>query len=201
MVVMNVHERAFPVPAAAAGALLDSLASENDQLWPHGWHRIWFDRPLSVGASGGHGPIRYEIVAYVPGQWIRFAFTCPAGFRGFHEFAVLHAKDGNTVVRHTIAMRLRGLARLSWPVVYRWLHDALLEDCLDRSELTLTDQVRRPARRNGWVRLLQGVMSRKRRADVSKLPSGGRLLANRTQFIDNDRFRHDDRNGRWQWWK
>ncbi|UNO43730.1 DUF2867 domain-containing protein [Streptomyces sp. MST-110588] len=37
-----------------------------------------FDRPLGVGAYGGHGPVRYRVSAYDPGRRIRFDFTSPA---------------------------------------------------------------------------------------------------------------------------
>ncbi|MGE7389276.1 SRPBCC family protein [Streptomyces sp. NPDC004126] len=151
MPVHNVHERLLPMGAAEAGALLDSLsAGQADRLWPHRtWSPMEFDRPLGPGAKGGHGPVRYTVAAYVPGTWIRFAFTGPRGFHGFHEYAVLPVDEERTLLRHTLSMRVTGPARLSWPLAYRWLHDALLEDSLDRAE--------RPPRRTRWspyVRLL-----------------------------------------------
>jgi hypothetical protein len=58
MQVLNVHERVLPVDAAAVGALMDTVASDDDALWPKtSWPRVRFDRPLGVGAVGGHGPI------------------------------------------------------------------------------------------------------------------------------------------------
>jgi hypothetical protein len=54
MQVLNVHERELQVGSAEVGALLDSLASENDRLWPRAcWPAMRFDRPLGVGAVGG----------------------------------------------------------------------------------------------------------------------------------------------------
>ncbi len=133
MAVLNVHERRLPVPPAVAGALLDGLASENDRLWPQEkWPAMRFDRPLAPGAVGGHGPIRYEVAHYVPGRWVRFAFTGPAGFDGFHEFTVQGDADGS-ILRHTLAMRTRGPARWSWPLLFRPLHDALIEDGLAKA--------------------------------------------------------------------
>lgn len=56
MAVYNVHERLLPVEQAEVASLVDGLASDNDGLWPHGlWPAIRFDRPLGVGAVGGHG--------------------------------------------------------------------------------------------------------------------------------------------------
>lgn len=66
MGVVNVHERRFPVPVEKAGVLMDALATEEDPLWPRKkWPSVRLDRPLGVGASGGHGPIRYSVAAYL----------------------------------------------------------------------------------------------------------------------------------------
>ncbi|MER6998203.1 SRPBCC family protein [Streptomyces sp. NPDC000410] len=135
MPVHNVHERLLPMRAAEVGDLLDTLSGgASDRLWPHqAWPAMEFDRPLSAGAAGGHGPVRYTVAAYVPGTWVRFTFSGPRGFHGFHEYAVLPVDDEHTMLRHTLSMRVSGIARLSWPLAYRWLHDALLEDSLDRA--------------------------------------------------------------------
>ncbi|MGW6336370.1 SRPBCC family protein [Nocardia rhamnosiphila] len=149
MAVVNIHLRHLPAPMSAVGALVDSLADEDDALWPvHRWPAMRLDRPLEAGAVGGHGPIRYTVEHYVPGHWVRFRFTGPRGFDGFHEFTVHPTADGTDLI-HLLAMNARGRARLTWPLAYRWLHDALLEDCLDRAEHALTGSVARPAR---WVR-------------------------------------------------
>lgn len=114
-----------------------------------------FNQPLGVGARGGHGPIRYTVEAYVPAQWIRFRFTRPRGFDGFHEYTVRATADGGTVLTHLLAMRVHRSARLTWPAVYRWMHDALLEDSLDVAERALTGTVRSPARYSWYVRVLR----------------------------------------------
>ncbi len=91
---------------------------------------------------------------------MRFAFTGPRGFHGFHEYAVLAVDEERTLLRHTLAMTTGGQARLTWPLVFRPLHDALLEDSLDRAELACAGTVARPARWSGRVRLLRGLVSR-----------------------------------------
>ena len=155
MSVANLHERTFAVQPQAVGALLDALAAEGDPTWPGDiWPALRLDRPLGIGATGGHGPIRYHVVAYVPGQRVRFRFDRPHGFDGFHEFIVLPDHDG-TVLQHKIAMRVRGPALLTWPLVFGPLHDALLEDLLDRAEEHLTDGVARRARWSWWIRVLR----------------------------------------------
>lgn len=159
MDVHNVHERLLPVTEREAGALIDGLASDDDRLWPHGsWPPMVFDRPLGPGAAGGHGPIRYSVAAYVPATWVRFAFSGPRGFHGFHEYAVLPAGDGHTVLRHTLSMAARGPAALTWPLLWRPLHDACLEDSLDRAELACAGSVARPARWSPYVRLLRALV-------------------------------------------
>ncbi|MFI1918221.1 SRPBCC family protein [Nocardia sp. NPDC020380] len=163
MAVYNVHERLLAAKQSEVGALIDTLSSSNDLLWPRtDWPPMEFDRPLEVGAIGGHGPIRYTITAYVPGTWVRFTFTGPRGFDGFHEYAVLDVDEDHTLLRHTVAMKTHGAARLTWPLAIGRLHDACLEDSLDRAELACTGTVAHPARWGRYVRLLRGILQRPR---------------------------------------
>jgi hypothetical protein len=155
MDVYNVHERLLPAPASEVGGLIDTLAGRADQLWPRGWPPMTFDRPMSVGAVGGHGPVRYTVAAYIRSTRVRFTFTGPAGFHGYHEFTALADDERHTRLRHTLAMHARGPARLTWPLAFRPLHDACLEDSLDRAELACTGTVARPARWSPRVRLLR----------------------------------------------
>ncbi|MCX4962211.1 SRPBCC family protein [Streptomyces virginiae] len=159
MGVYNWHERVIAAKESEVGALIDTLAAgDEDRLWPgRVWEPMEFDRPLAVGAVGGHGPVRYTVAAYVPGTWVRFAFTGPRGFHGFHEFAVLPVDAERTVLRHTLAMRVSGLARITWPLAFRSGHDAVLEDCLDRAELACTGTIAHPARWSPYVRFLRGL--------------------------------------------
>jgi hypothetical protein len=160
MKVLNVHERELQAGPDRVGALVDSLASRDDVLWPkHAWPRMEFDRALSVGARGGHGPIRYFVEAYVPGESIKFRFTGPKGFDGFHGYERIKTTADTVVLRHTLEMTTHGLAVLSWPVVYRPLHDALIEDSLATAEASLgnTPQIQPWS---WWVCLLRWVVSR-----------------------------------------
>jgi hypothetical protein len=157
MHLRNLHQREFPLPLAAVGALIDSLASRDDRLWPNGkWPPMRFDRPLAVGAVGGHGPIRYSVQEYRPGQSILFRFSAPRGFNGTHRFDV-EDRQGNTVLRHTLEIEATGPALRSWLLYIRPLHDACLEDCLDRATVSLGIDLKRPARWSIYVRMLRAV--------------------------------------------
>lgn len=145
----------------AVGALIDGLAQTGDRLWPEDrWPAMRFDRPLGVGAVGGHGPVRYTVEAYEPGRSVRLRFTAPRGFVGTHGFEAEAARDGRrTVLRHVLVMRAEGPALLSWPLVFRPLHDAILEDSLDRAERSLGAEPEETC----WslrVRVLRGVLGR-----------------------------------------
>lgn len=159
MKVYNVHERVIEAPPARVGALLDGLARGRDRLWPEDrWPAMRFDRPLGVGAVGGHGPVRYTIEAYDPGLAIRFRFTAPRGFDGTHRFETQPLPTGTTRLRHVIEMDARGPALLGWLLVFRPLHDALLEDALDRAERSLGAEP--PGSRwSLWVRLLRWALT------------------------------------------
>jgi hypothetical protein len=91
---------------------------------------------------------------------VRLRFLAPRGFDGFHEFTVRPDPSGGTVLAHLLSMRAHGPAGASWPLVFRPLHDALLEDALDRAERALTGGVRAPARWSRRVRLLRSLLAR-----------------------------------------
>jgi hypothetical protein len=132
--VRNVHVRELAAPPAAVGALIDGLASDDDRLWPRErWPAMRLDRPLTAGASGGHGPVRYSVESYVPGAAVCFRFTAPRGFCGTHRFEVDARRGGGSLLRHVLEMSAVGPARLTWPLIFRPLHDALVEDALDRA--------------------------------------------------------------------
>lgn len=133
--VKNVHERVIAAPLEMVGGLLDRLASREDALWPReNWPPMRFDKPLAVGARGGHGPVGYFVEAYEPGRSVRFRFDAPRGFNGTHRFDVEELTPQTARLKHTLEMRLEGAARVSWPLFFRPLHDALVEDALDCAE-------------------------------------------------------------------
>ena len=99
---VNLHERRFSIPADRVGELIDSIA-EPDGVWPSDrWPTMRMDDGLQVGSAGGHGPTRYTVDEYVPHRRVRvrFRFSAPRGFDGWHELAVVPAGDGCDL-RHT----------------------------------------------------------------------------------------------------
>ncbi len=158
MKVVNIHSRQLDVTPEAAGALIDTLSSRHDALFPrHLWPPLKLDGPLMVGAMGGHGPIRYFVRDYVPGQSIHFQFTGPGGFAGVHYFEVF-SKDHHTIMRHTIDMRIHGRALITWPLLFRPMHDALIEDAFTTAEASLGCPLT-IQRWSLWVRLLRRMFS------------------------------------------
>ncbi|WP_158843020.1 SRPBCC family protein [Saccharothrix deserti] len=149
--IENVHTRQIPDSAH----LVDRLV----ELWPSDrWPALVLDRPLGVGADGGHGFVRYHCTHYVPGQRVEFAFSPGLDVVGTH---VLEAVPGG--LRHTLAGRPRGLMRLWWPLAVRWLHDALIEDLLDNAARAAGHPPVHPARWSAWVRLLRAAAERSAR--------------------------------------
>lgn len=163
MKVINVHQRLLYAPPDKVGALIDSLSSPADALWPgRAWPRTKFDRPLGVGAVGGHGPIGYFVEAYTPGQSIRFRFTAPKGFKGWHGFEVLDATPAHCVLEHRIEMAAEGPALLTWPLMIRHMHDACVEDALSQAQVALGNEPK-PVPWSTRVRLLHWLVSGRQR--------------------------------------
>lgn len=149
-----VHARSLRAPPTAVGALLDSLASEHDLLWPiPRWPAMRLDLPLRVGARGGHGPLRYEVCEYEPGRLIRFRFD-PSQFHGWHGYEVLPEDERQTTLRHVLHGRPSRLLRLPWPLLLEPLHHAAAEDSLDRADAHVRGVAWQPRALHGWTRVL-----------------------------------------------
>ena len=169
MKVINIHSREYRASAREVGLLVSTLSSRNDLLWPHhSWPRMKFDKPLAVGAAGGHGPIRYRVEKYEAGKLVRFRFTGPNGFDGYHGYEVIEMENGITELRQTLEMQTQGLAVISWPLMYRPLHDALIEDSLTCAEVQL-GLVPKIFPWSTWVKLLRLIVSGGK-AGPQKLP-------------------------------
>ena len=172
----NVHERVLDAPPAEVGALIDGLASDGDGLWPSDrWPAMRLDCPLRRGASGGHGSIGHAVSDCEAGRRVRFRFDPRLGLVGHQEFK-LATRAGRTTL-HTLEATQRGRMRIAWPLIFRWLHDPLIEEALDRAETAIRGA---PVRRRGWspwVRLLRAALRAGRRLagrleDRSRPPPG-----------------------------
>ncbi|SDC29333.1 hypothetical protein [Actinokineospora iranica] len=162
----NQHERALPVAPARVGPLLDRIVGADSPLWPvDHWPPMLLDAPLGAGATGGHGPVGYTCTAYEPGRMAEFTFTPGIGLRGTHTLLVLdgHSPD-SCVLRHVLRAEPHGAGRAGWPVAIRWLHDALLEDLLDRAATEVGHPPTRPARWSPWVRVLYRIANARTKA-------------------------------------
>ncbi|MDX8145178.1 SRPBCC family protein [Lentzea sp. BCCO 10_0061] len=157
--IRNVHTRDLGVPA---GPFVDRV----QELWPPAWGKQEFDRPLGVGADGGHGPIRYRCTEFKPGESITFEFT---EVSGTHTLSA-----SGTVIRHELIGDFDLAARLRWALVVRWLHDACLEDLFDNFERAAGREPAAPARWSPWVRLVRrviGAVMRRQRQNSLAGPS------------------------------
>lgn len=149
----NVHERLIDAPADVVGALLEELGQDGDRIWPSpAWVAMRLDRPIGVGADGGHGPIRYRVSEFDPRRRVRFEFHQRTGVSGFHEFTVDPIEPDRCLARHTMEIDLHGSMRLLFPLVIESMHDAVLEDLLDNLERVSTGTVRSPAQWSRWAR-------------------------------------------------
>lgn len=153
--VRNLHHRKLENDPRNA-QLINQLASGDDVLWAHErWMPMKFDRPLQVGARGGHGSIRYDIESYTIGQGIRFRFTAPRGFDGWHGFTL----EPNGLIRHELICKVSGRAIWLWLLI-RPIHDAVIEDCFDKAQAFASAQTLKPRTWSLWVQFLHRISPR-----------------------------------------
>ncbi|MFI6937705.1 SRPBCC family protein [Streptomyces sp. NPDC050418] len=171
--IRSVHERVIEAPAEAVGALLDRLSAEDDPIFPTpAWDPMHFDRPLQVGAVGGHGPITYEVTEFEPGHRIRFDMTPPLD--GYHEFTVEPLGQGHSRVRHVLELKYSSVGHLGWLAAVKPLHDTIVEEVFDNIERVTTSSLAHPIRHSPRVRLLGALMWAK--PETSAIPDHARLI-------------------------
>jgi len=142
--IHTTHERVIAAPMNEVGALLDTLGSHDDRMWHN---RLGLPIPLhpalQIGARGGHGPMRFQVVEHVPGNRVSFRFDRRTRLDGMHGFEILPGPDGTTRLRHTLTAAPFGAMHVLWPLVVHALHDTVIEDVHDHVERTLTGTARR----------------------------------------------------------
>ncbi len=154
MQIINIHRRQIAKPRNEVANLMLSLATENDQVWPHElWVPIRFQTDLEVGAQGGHGPIKYTIDHYQPDEKISFVFTSPVWLKGYHQILLTDSGVG-CQLEHEIVAQADFVKYLVWLLIIRPIHNAVIEDCFTKVErsLGLTPQV---IEWTWWVKLLR----------------------------------------------
>ena len=170
--ISNVHVREIAAPAATLGQILDTLGSADDRLWATD---IWvaepviFDRPLGVGADGGHGSIRYSVVEYEPGRRIVFAFSPAGGLSGTHGFQLEALGPDRCRLTHFLEAETSRWMRPIVPILIAW-HDAMVETAFDRAELAATGALKQRTSIPRWLRILNGTEIALSRA-LGKLPA------------------------------
>jgi len=158
---INIHKRTISQSIGVISDILNTLSSNDDKLWPkEKWPPMIFRKGLTVGAIGGHGPIKYAINTYIPGSSIEFTFVKPDGFKGVHRFEVSEIENNKTELKHTIDMMLSGKGILTWHIAIRWLHDALIEDCFDKVENQFSTN-KKETKWNLWVVFLRNRLRKK----------------------------------------
>ncbi len=158
MHVHNVHSRDLAAPSGEVGAVLDSLGSEDDRLWPiERWPAMPFrlEGPLAVGANSGHGSVPYSVEDYEPGRRVVFRFPPGLGMEGTHRFEIESLGPDRTRLIHTLECTVKPKLLALWPIV-RGYHDALLEDVLDKAESSVTGHRPQPQPWPAWLRLANG---------------------------------------------
>jgi hypothetical protein len=175
----NVHERHVAASADRVGAVLETLATDHDQVWPGAsWAPMVLDRGLEPGSRGGHDGIRYTVTAHEAGRRVEFTFDRSTGIDGTHTFTVVDRGDGTSLMRHVLEGRARGAMVLLWPLAVRWAHDAVVEDAFDLAEAALGVGPAVPARWSPWVRLLRRALpAATDRADVREVETPAGLLS------------------------
>ena len=162
MKVVNIHKRIIQQPKDSISKILNSLSTDNDQLWPkEKWPPMIFKKGLIEGAIGGHRPIKYSISKYKLGSLIKFNFLKPEGFAGIHKFEITEIEEDTTELKHTIDMTVSGKGIFIWYFAIKWLHNALLEDCMDKAENNFLTE-KKKTKWNLWVLLLRKILRKKK---------------------------------------
>ncbi len=161
MKIINIHQRDYELSVSVLSDVLNSLSTENDLLWPkEEWMPMVLDNGLNPNSKGGHGPIEYYVEEYEFGKMINFCFTKPREFIGNHRFEILKLNAEKTRLKHTIDMKVNFKGLVSWYVAIKWLHDALLEDCLDKV-YNLHNESKMNSPHSLWVRTLRKILKGK----------------------------------------
>ncbi len=152
--VINIHKRVIHQPKEKIFELFRTLATDNDKILSGKWSPMILNKGKTTGSKGGHGPIRYTVVEYIPNNYIRFKFTQPEGFNGTHYFKIIELEENKTEIKHCIEMSTTGTAIFTWSIVIHWLHNAFIEDAFDKVENHFLTE-KKKTEWNVWVKILR----------------------------------------------
>lgn len=154
MKVTNIHKRMIRQPISKIGEILATLSSDNDKIVATDkWPPVKLDKGLQIGSKGGHGFIKYFLTDYQLNKSITFQFSL-RGFNGFHKFELIELDTNTTEISHTIDMNTTGSMVIKWILAIRWLHDAFIEDALDRVESNFSETTKH-SKWSLWVKFLR----------------------------------------------
>ncbi|KAB1990555.1 DUF2867 domain-containing protein [Streptomyces triticiradicis] len=172
----NVHERIVQAPAEAVGALLDRLATPDDALFPTPvWPAMVLDRPLAVGADGGHGGIRYRVAAHEPGRSVRFDTTGDGLGTGWHRFDVEPLGPGRCRISHVLEVTMSAGRFAFFKLAIEPVHDTMVEEVFDNAERAVLGSLPHPPARRPRRALLVNRLLWVRPTGVP-VPADARLL-------------------------
>ena len=155
MRVINIHKRTLHQPKEKVSQLFKTLATSSDLVWPYeNWPAMKFKGGMRVGSKGGHGLIRYTIIDFKAGEYIKFQFSKPEGFNGTHELKIMETSETVTEIIHEIKMQTSLKATFFWMFIVRWLHDALIEEAFDKIEHYFTTS-KKQTKYSFWVKFLR----------------------------------------------
>ncbi|MEU8542687.1 DUF2867 domain-containing protein [Streptomyces sp. NPDC048717] len=174
--VRNAHHRIVEAPAETVGALVDRLSAPDDPLFPTPvWPAMVLDRPLSVGADGGHSSVRYRVTAYEPGRSVRFDMTEPGLGEGHHRIDVEPLGDGRCRISHRLEVAMDARSFALFKVAIEPVHDLMVEELLDNVERAALGCLPHPPARRPPRALLANRLAWPLPKAVP-LPAGARLL-------------------------
>jgi len=162
--IRNVHERRIAADPEVVWDLVMAMPGPNGRLWPTGIPAMRFDGPLALGAHGRHGPIHYTVTFLdaTAGNLV-LAFREPTGLVGRHSFHVRSDGRAGALLRHEVVANPEAWMRLKWPLAIRWVHDAVVEELMDRAEVATGTGPTWPYRRSLWVKTLLAVGAKRSR--------------------------------------
>ncbi|MCX5232747.1 DUF2867 domain-containing protein [Streptomyces sp. NBC_00233] len=174
--VRNVHQRIVQSPAEAVGALVDRLAAPDDPLFPTPvWPAMVLDRPLAVGADGGHGRVRYRVTVHEPGRSVRFDTTDEGLGQGFHRIDVEPLGPDRCRITHTLELTMGTRGFVMWKLAIRPVHDTMIEEIFDNAERAALGALPHPATRRTARALLVNRLFWAR-PTAAPVPAEARLL-------------------------